>query len=81
MWHIWGRGDVYTGFRRGNLKERDHLEDPGVDERIILKGVFKKLVVWHGLDCSGCGQGQLASSCKCGNGPLRSRQCKEFLTG
>jgi hypothetical protein len=23
-------------FGGGNLRERDHLEDPGVDERIIL---------------------------------------------
>ena len=29
----------------GDLKERDHLEDLGVDERIILKGNFKK---WDG---------------------------------
>jgi len=30
------RGDVYTGFGWGNLRERDHLEVPGVDGRIIL---------------------------------------------
>ena len=24
-------GEAYTGFWRGNLRERDHLEDPGVD--------------------------------------------------
>jgi hypothetical protein len=33
MW----RGGVYTGFLWGNLREKDHLEDPGVDERIILR--------------------------------------------
>jgi hypothetical protein len=29
----------------GNLREADHLEDPGIDERIILKLIFEK---WHG---------------------------------
>jgi hypothetical protein len=28
-------GEGYRGFLWGNLMERDHLEDPGVDERII----------------------------------------------
>jgi len=31
-----GRGEVYTGFWWGNLRERDNLEDPGGDGRIIL---------------------------------------------
>jgi hypothetical protein len=26
---------VYTGFLWGNLRERDHLEDPGIDEDTI----------------------------------------------
>ena len=39
------RGEVYTGFLWGNLRKRDHLEDPGVDGRITLRWIFKKLVV------------------------------------
>jgi len=45
-----GRGTVYTGFWWRNLRERDHLEDPGVGERIIVRWVFKKLDGEHGLD-------------------------------
>jgi len=38
MQHIWERGEVLRGFRWGNLRERDHLGDPGLDGRIILNG-------------------------------------------
>jgi hypothetical protein len=37
-----GRREVYTRFWWGNLRERDHLEGPGVDGRIILRRIFKK---------------------------------------
>ena len=30
-----GRGETYTGFWWINLVERDHLDDPGADRRII----------------------------------------------
>jgi hypothetical protein len=38
---------VYAEFWWGNLRETDHLEDPGVDERIIIILVFGK---WDGGD-------------------------------
>jgi hypothetical protein len=46
MW----REEVYTGFWWGNLMERQHIEDPGVDER-ISRWIFKKWEggVWTGL--------------------------------
>jgi hypothetical protein len=31
------RAEVHTGFWWGNLREGDHLEDRGIDGRIILK--------------------------------------------
>jgi hypothetical protein len=34
-----GRGEVHTGFWSGNSRERDHLEDPGIDGRIILRWI------------------------------------------
>jgi hypothetical protein len=37
-----GRGEMYTGFWCGNLSERDHLEEPGLDGRIILRWIFRK---------------------------------------
>jgi len=45
-----GREEVYTGFGWGNLKERDHLGDPGLDGRIILRWIFRNwdVGVWTG---------------------------------
>jgi len=31
-----------TGVWWRNLRERDHFEDPGVDERIISRWIFRK---------------------------------------
>jgi hypothetical protein len=38
-----GREEVHTGLYWGNLREGDHLEDPGVDGRIILQWIFERL--------------------------------------
>jgi hypothetical protein len=37
-----GKTEVLTGFRCGNVRERHHLEDLVVHERIILKWIFRK---------------------------------------
>jgi hypothetical protein len=46
-----GGGEVCTGFWWGNLRERVHWRDPGVDGRIILRWIFRKwdVGVWTGL--------------------------------
>jgi hypothetical protein len=40
-------------------EKRDHLEDPGVDGRKILRKIFRKwdAVVWTGLSWLGIGTG------------------------
>jgi hypothetical protein len=45
------RGEAYTGFWWENLRESDHLGDPGLDWRIKLRWIFKKwdVGVWIGL--------------------------------
>jgi len=61
------RTGVYKGFWWGNLRERDHLEDEGADERIILRCIFRKwdVRVWTGLIWPR--QGQVMGTCECSN--------------
>jgi hypothetical protein len=37
MWYVWGTELLRTEVWRGELRERDNMEDLGVDRRIILK--------------------------------------------
>jgi hypothetical protein len=45
-----GERTEYTGIWWGNLRERAHWGDPGVDGRIILRRIFRKwdVGVWAG---------------------------------
>jgi hypothetical protein len=49
---------AYTRFWWNNLRERDHLGDRGVVERIILSWIFRKWDMGHGLDRTGSGYGE-----------------------
>jgi hypothetical protein len=40
-----GKGEMHTGFWWKNLGGRDHMEDLGIDGRILLKWIFRK---WDG---------------------------------
>ena len=39
---MWEGREVHTVSQWGNLTEDDHLKDPGVDGRIILRRIFEK---------------------------------------
>jgi hypothetical protein len=80
MWHAWGRGEVRAGILWGILRERDHLEDPDIHEKIILRWIVRKWdgVVWTGLIWFMLGTG--ACTCKSGNEPSCSIKHGEFLS-
>jgi len=43
--HVANMGEwrgVYRVYMGGNLRERDHLDDPGGDGRVILRRIFRK---------------------------------------
>jgi hypothetical protein len=46
------------------MRERDHLEDPGVDGRIILRWIFRKWDVGYGLNRAGSRYEQVAGNCE-----------------
>jgi len=62
-----------------NLRERDHLVDPGLDGRIILRWIFRtwELGVWTGSSWLRIGIG--GGPCECGNELSGSIKGGEFL--
>ena len=71
---VWGRGELCTGFWRGNRCERDHWGDTDVDGRIILRWIFRKL---DGV--VGTGWNWPAGTCEYGDEPSGSVKCGIFL--
>jgi hypothetical protein len=66
---------MHTEFWWRNLREGDHLEDPGVDGGIILKWIAKG----HGLEFFGSAKGKVKGcSCESGNEPSDSIKCRKF---
>jgi hypothetical protein len=58
--------------------ETDHLENPGIDGRIILKRIFK----WHGEARAGLLRPtiRIASVCECGDEPSSSIKFGKLLS-
>jgi hypothetical protein len=44
-----GKGEMHTGFWKGDLREGDHLGDLGVDGKKILKLDLQGVAWVHGL--------------------------------
>jgi len=63
----------------GDLRERGHLKDTVIVGRLILRWIFRKwdVVVWTGFIW--CRTGADGSFCECGNEPLGSMKCGEFV--
>jgi hypothetical protein len=51
----WAGHVVGMGERRGVYRKIDHLGDPGLDRRIILRRILGKWDVGYGLDRAGSG--------------------------
>jgi hypothetical protein len=55
MWHAWERTEKCTKFWWESPKERDHLEDEGVDGRMGLEWMLWRLAEGYGVDSTGSG--------------------------
>ena len=80
MVRAWEIGEVHTGFWWEDVRARGHLEDLSIDGRVILKWIFKMDMWGGGKDWIDLAQDwNVAGACECGNEPLGSIKCREFL--
>jgi hypothetical protein len=79
--HIQRMGERRGAYRVlvGKPEGNNHLEDPDIHDRIILKSIFRR---WDGgmdwIDLSQNTEG--AGTCGCSNEPPGSIKCRNFLT-
>jgi hypothetical protein len=73
MWHAWGRGEMFIGFRLGGPKIRDHWEDLGVGGRITLR--------WGKLGSASSAEAPVVGFCEHGNEPSDSIKKARCLKG
>jgi hypothetical protein len=66
---------VHTGFWWGKFRVRTHLEDLGIDGRIILKSSLRNEFGLRSDSC-GLGRGHVSGFCERGNGPSVSIKYK-----
>jgi hypothetical protein len=66
-----GRGEKRVQGFGGKARKKDHLKDHSLDGRVGSKLTLGRLVGGGGgeVDSPGSGQGSLAGSCECGDGP------------
>jgi hypothetical protein len=72
MWHAWERGETCRGFWWESPKEKDHLQDQGVDGRRDQNGPWGDWLGGWGVDSPCSGQGPFAGFCECGYEPSGS---------
>jgi hypothetical protein len=82
MKNVMGRAYGMHGGRRGayrvlvgNLRERDHSEEPVIDWRIISRLILRKWDVKEWTESFWLGIGTSAGICECGNEPSGSVTC------
>ena len=68
----YGESTCVYGVLVGKPGGKNHWEDPGVDGRIILGWICRKLDVMAWTGSMWLGEGQVAGTCECGNEPSDS---------